>query len=98
MYGWIVTFYEVKCVADIDEADYMADIDLADMVWSVSEFNMLEVLYYNVLYGNKETIRNYAMTLCFQFKVTIRTEKEASGGLFKLKKSVADMDVAELVV
>ena len=35
----------------------------------------------NVLYFNKETIRNYVMTLCFQFKVTIRTPKEASGRL-----------------
>ena len=35
----------------------------------------------NVFYCNKETIRNYAMTLCSHFKVTIRTPKEASGRL-----------------
>ena len=35
----------------------------------------------NVLYCNKETIKIYAMTLCFQFKVTVRTPKEASGRL-----------------
>ena len=33
----------------------------------------------NVLYCNKDTIKNYAMTLYFQFKVIIRTTTDVSG-------------------